>query len=105
MRSYNSARKCPFNDVGLSTDLSDNEDSSAQNVALQVAFRPAGLIWLIGYFGKCRIYGFGDEAKLDQFSTNDLTRLDSPRIHTDSAEKPPHAFFLFFGRWRISHSL
>jgi len=56
----------PFNDDGLSTDLSDKEDSSAQDVALQVAYRPAGLLWLIVYFGKCRICGFGVQAKLDQ---------------------------------------
>lgn len=53
-----------LNDVGLSTELSDKEDSSAQDVALQLAYRPAGLLWPIGYVGKYRICGLKVSAKL-----------------------------------------
>src|SRR5687767_3228701 len=48
----------PCNDVGRSTHLSDKEDCSVQAVAFQVAYRPAGVRWLIGRFEKCRICGF-----------------------------------------------
>lgn len=101
MRSYNRARKCPFKDVGQSTELSDKEDSSAQAVALQVAYWPAGLLWLIGYFGKCRICGFRVQAKLDQLPTKDLPRLDSPRIHTQASLRFSQILFMMMAQQTI----
>ena len=44
--------------------MSDKEDSSAQDVALQLAYRPVGLLWPIGYVGKYRICGLKVSAKL-----------------------------------------